>query len=207
MPSVPSVPWPRAAVTTPARATARPAASTTLGSNRGDEVPRAAEDAAIAAFTEESGIEVTPNVVDNETFQESINSYLQGNPDDVFTWFAGFRARFFDDQGFIGDISDVWEEIGDGFTEGFKDRLEQRGQADLRAGPQLPVGGLLPQEPVRGERLRRPGDQGRPDRPVRSRSRRDGLIPFALGDADGWPAMGTFDILNMRINGYDYHIA
>ena len=51
-----------------------------------------------ADFTEASGIEVKPNVVDNETFQESINSYLQGNADDVFTWFAGFRTRFFDDQ-------------------------------------------------------------------------------------------------------------
>ena len=26
----------------------------------------------------------------------------------------------------------------------------------------------------------------------------DGLIPMAFGDKDGWPAMGTFDILNLR---------
>jgi len=34
----------------------------------------------------------------------------------------------------------------------------------------------------------------------------DGLIPIAFADKDGWPAMGTFDILNMRINGYAYHV-
>jgi multiple sugar transport system substrate-binding protein len=34
----------------------------------------------------------------------------------------------------------------------------------------------------------------------------DGLTPIAFADKDGWPAMGTFDILNMRINGYDFHI-
>jgi multiple sugar transport system substrate-binding protein len=34
----------------------------------------------------------------------------------------------------------------------------------------------------------------------------DGLIPLAFAEKDGWPALGTFDILNMRINGYDYHI-
>ena len=34
----------------------------------------------------------------------------------------------------------------------------------------------------------------------------DGLTPLAFGDKDGWPAMGTFDILNMRVNGYKYHI-
>ena len=29
---------------------------------------------------------------------------------------------------------------------------------------------------------------------------------MAFADKDGWPAMGTFDILNMRINGYDFHV-
>jgi multiple sugar transport system substrate-binding protein len=34
----------------------------------------------------------------------------------------------------------------------------------------------------------------------------DGLAPIAFGDKDGWPAMGTFDQLNMRINGYQFHV-
>ena len=34
----------------------------------------------------------------------------------------------------------------------------------------------------------------------------DGLTPIAFTDKDGWPAMGTFDILNMRLNGYDFHV-
>jgi len=34
----------------------------------------------------------------------------------------------------------------------------------------------------------------------------DGLVPFAFADKDGWPAMGTFDILNLRINGYKFHV-
>jgi multiple sugar transport system substrate-binding protein len=36
--------------------------------------------------------------------------------------------------------------------------------------------------------------------------KKDGLNPIAFADKDGWPAMGTFDILNMRINGYQFHI-
>src|SRR5206468_6420098 len=35
---------------------------------------------------------------------------------------------------------------------------------------------------------------------------KDGLVPIAFADKDGWPAMGTFDILNLRINGYQYHV-
>lgn len=35
----------------------------------------------------------------------------------------------------------------------------------------------------------------------------DDITPFAFADKDGWPAMGTFDILNMRINGFDFHMS
>ena len=34
----------------------------------------------------------------------------------------------------------------------------------------------------------------------------DGLIPIEFADKDGWPAMGTFDYLNMRLNGYQFHM-
>src|SRR3954451_1886983 len=36
--------------------------------------------------------------------------------------------------------------------------------------------------------------------------KKDGLSPIAFGDKDGWPAMGTFDYLNMRTNGYQFHV-
>ena len=36
--------------------------------------------------------------------------------------------------------------------------------------------------------------------------KKDGLTPIAFADKDGWPAMGTFDILNLRVNGYDFHM-
>jgi multiple sugar transport system substrate-binding protein len=32
-------------------------------------------------------------------------------------------------------------------------------------------------------------------------------VPIAFGDKDGWPAMGTFDQLNLRVNGYDFHVS
>jgi multiple sugar transport system substrate-binding protein len=36
--------------------------------------------------------------------------------------------------------------------------------------------------------------------------KKDGLTPIAFADKDGWPAQGTFDILNLRLNGYDFHV-
>jgi multiple sugar transport system substrate-binding protein len=35
---------------------------------------------------------------------------------------------------------------------------------------------------------------------------KDGLTPMAMADKDGWPAQGTFDILNLRLNGYQFHV-
>ncbi|HWH24698.1 MAG TPA: carbohydrate ABC transporter substrate-binding protein, partial [Candidatus Limnocylindria bacterium] len=71
----------------------------TVGSNYSDEVPRAAMEAVVDAFTSRTGIDVRMNIVDPRSFQERIGTYLQATPDDVFTWFAGYRMRFFADRG------------------------------------------------------------------------------------------------------------
>jgi multiple sugar transport system substrate-binding protein len=34
----------------------------------------------------------------------------------------------------------------------------------------------------------------------------DGLLPLCFADKEGWPAMGMFDALNFRTNGYDFHV-
>ena len=36
--------------------------------------------------------------------------------------------------------------------------------------------------------------------------KKDGLTPIAFADKDSWPACGTFDYLNMRLNGYQFHV-
>jgi multiple sugar transport system substrate-binding protein len=33
-----------------------------------------------------------------------------------------------------------------------------------------------------------------------------GIVPFAFGNDGRWPAMGTFDQLNFRMNGYQFHM-
>ena len=33
-----------------------------------------------------------------------------------------------------------------------------------------------------------------------------GIVPFAFGNDGRWPAMGTFDQLNFRLNGYQFHM-
>ena len=91
----------------------------TWGSNRSDDVPKATLAATAAAFTASSGVSVKINTVDHNTFQESITTYLQGRPDDVFTWFAGYRMQYFAAKGFVSDVSDVWQGLH-GYTDAVK---------------------------------------------------------------------------------------
>ena len=126
-----------------------------FGSNYSDPVPKKALQAVFDEFTTASGVKVDVNTVDHNTFQEQINNYLQGTPDDVFSWFAGYRMQFFAQP---GPRRRHRRRVGEDrrqllATPSSRHRPARR-QAVLRAVLQLPVGGLLPQERVRGEGLR-----------------------------------------------------
>jgi multiple sugar transport system substrate-binding protein len=184
------------------------AASGTLsiGSNYSDAIPKAAFAAEVAAFhAATTGVTANINTVDHNTFQENINNYLQGKPDDVFTWFAGYRMRFFASQGLAGDISDVWSKL-----TGFSDAFKKAATGD--DGKQY----LVPMYNYPWAVFYRPSLWQAKGYQVpktldamvtlAKQMQKDGLVPIAFADKDGWPAMGTFDILNLRINGYQFHV-
>lgn len=177
----------------------------TFGSNQSDAVPKAAYQKIIDGFVKESGSKVSINTVDHNTFQQQINSYLQGDPDDVFTWFAGYRMRFFADQGLAGDISSVWEEIGSNFSESFKAASTASDGKQYFVPLSYYPWAVFYRKSVfedKGYEVPTTLDQLTE---ISEDMLKEGLAPIAFGDKDGWPAMGTFDILNMRINGYDFH--
>src|SRR4051812_45999445 len=88
------------------------AGSLTFGSNYSNvDTDTKAMQAVVDAFTKKTNIAVKVNTVNHNDFQTQISSYLQGTPDDVFTWFAGYRMRTYANQGLAGDISDIWAKI------------------------------------------------------------------------------------------------
>ncbi|MFF0861649.1 ABC transporter substrate-binding protein [Nonomuraea sp. NPDC003560] len=176
----------------------------TIGSNASDEVPKKALETVLKGFTQ-----AVPkvNTVDHNTFQENINRYLKGTPDDVFTWFAGYRMRFFAEQGLATDISDVWREIGGGYTQAFKDQSTGTdGKQYFVPFTYYPWAVFYRKSLWRAKGYEPPRTLDEFTALAR-RMKADGLVPIAFADKDGWPAMGTFDILNMRTNGYDFHIS
>jgi multiple sugar transport system substrate-binding protein len=157
------------------------------------------------AYTKKTGTKVAVNAVDHNTFQESVNTYLQGTPDDVFTWFAGYRMAQFADSGLITDLSDAWPI--DGLNDSFK-------QASTAAdGKQyfVPISyypwAVFYRKSVFEKNKWEAPTSNDEFMALMEDMKGKGVTPFAFGDKDGWPAMGTFDILNMRLNGFDFHMS
>ncbi len=177
-----------------------------LGSRATEEIPGQALAATMALYEEKSGVAVDINATDPNTWQEQINSYLQGKPDDVFQWFAGYRGRFFYQNGLVGDISEVWDEVGDGFSDAFK------GASTTEDGKQifLPLyyypWAVFYRPSVFEENGYTPPETLEEFTELCKDMQSSGLNPIAFGASDGWPQMGTFDYLNMRMHGYDFHI-
>lgn len=183
-----------------------PSGTVTFGSNQSDEVPKAAYAEIVKAYEAQSnGVTVAVNTVDHNSFQENINNYLQGSPDDVFTWFAGYRMQFFAQQGLAGDISEAWKNIS-GMTEGMKSASTSDGKQYFVPFTTYPWAVFYRPSlfAEKGYEVPTTMDEYYT---LATQIKKDGLTPLAFGDKDGWPAMGTFDQLNMRINGYDFHVS
>ncbi|MDO5618918.1 ABC transporter substrate-binding protein [Kocuria sp.] len=177
----------------------------TFGSNQSDAVPKAAYQKAIDAFIADSGIDVSVNTIDHNTFQEQINSYLQGAPDDVFTWFAGYRMRYFADQGLVAPIDEVWDNIGDMFSESMKEASSASDGSQYFVPYSYYPWVMNYRKSVFEEYGWQPPTTLDELKELGSEMEQAGLTPIAFADRGGWEAFGTFDILNMRINGFDFH--
>jgi len=182
------------------------AGTVTFGSNASDPVPKAATAAVLKAFTKKTGTKVSINTVDHNTFQEQINTYLQGRPQDVFTWFAGYRMQFFAQKGLLTPIDDVWAKLKPHFSPAM-----QAASRGLDGHYYFVPIYNYPWAVFYRKSVWQQHGYTVPATwddfiTLAKKMKTDGLTPIAFTDKDGWPAMGTFDILNMRINGYQFHV-
>jgi multiple sugar transport system substrate-binding protein len=178
----------------------------TLGSKASDPVPKKAFADIYAAFKKSSGITVDVNTKDSNTFQNQINAYLQGTPDDVFTWFAGYRMQFFASKGLATPIDDVWKTIGGNFPEAMH-KLSKGEDGKYYFVPlySYPWAIFYRKSVFKQYGYEVPTTW---DAFVAlcKQMEKDKLVPIAFGDKDAWPALGTFDQINFRQNGYDFHV-
>ena len=147
------------------------------------------------------------NTVDHSTFQNQITNYLRRHAGDRLHVVLRIPHEVLRGQG---------PERSRSTTSGPRSRTTTPRASPSRSSATTARSTAFPSTTTRGRsstgraswprratRSRRPGTTSRP---WPRRCRRDGLTPIAFADQEGWPAMGTFDILNLRLNGYDFHV-
>jgi multiple sugar transport system substrate-binding protein len=217
--ATPATPAAAAATTAAAAATtAAPAATTaaaaaasgkakgdlTFGSNYSNDKPKAALQAMVDGFGNKD-VKVKVNTTDHNTFQDNIIQYLQ-QPDDVISWFAGYRMQTVAAKGLIGDISDVWAK-----TDGLGDAYKKASTAADGKQYFMPLyyypWGVHYKKSVfadKGYKVPVTWDEWMA---LLEKMKADKITPLAAANDGGWPQMGMFDQLNMRTNGYDFHVS
>ena len=190
------------------RRAAPPPARVTFGSNYSNkDTDTKAMQAVVDAFTAKTGIAVKVNTVDHNTFQDQISHVPAGHagrhvhlvrrlPDAVLRRSGPRRPT----------SSDLWAKIGANFSDAFKaSSTGNDGKQYFVPFYNYPWVVIYRKSVFadKGYTVPKTWDEFKT---LGDKMKADGLTPLAFGDKDGWPAMGTFDILNMRVNGYQYHI-
>jgi multiple sugar transport system substrate-binding protein len=177
-----------------------------FGSNGSDEVPKKAYAALMSSAKSAVDLDVKINTVAHNDFQNNINNYLKGSPDDAFTWFAGYRMKSYAKQGLVAEIDDVWEKVGSNFSEAFKTASTgDDGKKYFIPLYNYPWGWFYRPSVWKEKGYTEPKTWDELIA-LAKKMKTDGLNPIAFADKDGWPAFGTFDYLNMRVNGYQFHV-
>jgi multiple sugar transport system substrate-binding protein len=162
------------------------------------------------AYEAETGIIVSmQGSGDTNVFQDEISEYLQENPSDAFQWMAGFRTNFRADQGLLVDLSanikNLANELPEGFVMGATNPTD--GKQYIIPMTWYPWGLHYRKSILKSVGLDPEGLSNWDDlMKLLDGCKRKGLVGYALGDQGGWEAMGTFSSLNVRLNGYKYHI-
>jgi multiple sugar transport system substrate-binding protein len=179
-----------------------------FGARTVDESPTKQLKALVAAYEKKSGNKVTYNATESNAFQNNLSQYLQGTPDDAFQWMAGFRMQFFAEQGLLEDVSDVWKDLDSQYDNSYKIASTGKDGKQYFVPQSWYPWGLHYRKSMVKELGLDPENVATFDDMIKmfDAMKKKGLVGFAAGDKGGWEAMGTFDIINARMNGYQFHV-
>ncbi len=178
-----------------------------INTDTSDPAPKQAFQELIDGFRAANpDVEVEWNVFDHEGYKTSIRNFLTADAPDIAAWYAGNRMAPYVNAGLFEDVSDVWADNGleetlksasasmtiDGKKWGVPYTYYQWGiyyRKDLFADLGIDV-------PTTWDELLA----------VCATLKDNGIAPFTIGTKALWPTGGWFDYLNLRVNGYEFHM-
>jgi multiple sugar transport system substrate-binding protein len=180
-------------------------AGITLQSSLSDPQPKKALEGIVEAYPGD----VTLNTVAIEQVRAQLSTYLTSqNPPDVLTWYAGSVARDYARNGYLLDISDLWQ--GDGAAASYSAALKDLSTSDDGKQIFLPTnyywwGVFYLRSSFEKWGVSVPTTWDEFLALCETLKGKD-INPLSNGvGTTPWMASGWFDILNLRINGADFH--
>ncbi|QGG81132.1 extracellular solute-binding protein [Litorivicinus lipolyticus] len=181
----------------------------TLVINTDDQnpAPKAAFEYAIDSFKAANpDVTVEWNNFDREGYKTRIRNFLTADAPDVATWYPGNRMAPFVDAGLFMDISDVWA------AEGLDKEMASTQATMSRDGKQYMVPYSYYQWGIyyRKDLFDKVGAEV-PETwdellATSATLKENGITPFTIGSKFKWTTGGWFDYLNLRSNGYEFHM-
>ena len=175
-------------------------------SDMSNPAPRAVMEGMVARFGElnpDLNIELT--VIDREAYKTQIRNFLSANPPDVANWYAANRMRPYVDAGLFEDVSDLWAgKIGTELAS-TKGALTVDGKQYGVPYTYYQWGVYYRQDIFEQYGLTAPSTWA--EELANCQVLLDnGVKCYTIGTKFLWTAGGWFDYLNMRTNGFDFHM-
>lgn len=183
------------------------AGALTINTDASDPAPKAAFEAVVKDFEAANpDVKVKVNTFDHEGFKTSIRNFLSAEAPDVVTWYAGNRMAPFVNAGLFEDVSDVWQK------EGLSDKLKSAEASMTINGKKWGVPytyyqwGIYYRKDIFAKQGIAEPKTWKELLDACAKLKAAKITPFAIGSKQTWPTGGWFDYLNLRVNGYEFHM-
>ena len=170
--------------------------------------PRATMEAMIARFGAlHPDLDIETTIIDREAYKTQIRNFLTADAPDVATWYAANRMRPYVSAGLFEDVSDLWRE-----PEIAENLASTKGAMTID-GKQWGVPytyyqwGVYYREDIFEELGLSEPATWEEEKANCAKIVASGRACYTIGTKYLWTAGGWFDYLNLRTNGYDFHMA
>ncbi len=175
-------------------------------SDMSNPAPRAVMEGMVARFGEmHPDLDIALTVIDREAYKTQIRNFLSANPPDVANWYAGNRMAPYVDAGLFADVSDVWDDQISTELGSTKAALTMDGKQWGVPYTYYNWGVYYRKDIYDQFGLEEPQDWETFKANCQTLLDND-IKCFTIGTKFLWTAAGWFDYINMRTNGFDYHM-
>ena len=169
--------------------------------------PRAAMEGMIERFeAKHPGLNVETTVIDREAYKTQIRNFLTADAPDVATWYAANRMRPYVEAGLFEDVSDLWAEPE--IAENLASTKGAMTIDDKQWGVPYTYyqWGVYYREDIFAELGLVEPTTWDEEKANCAKIVESGRACYTIGTKFLWTAGGWFDYMNMRTNGFDFHM-